>query len=754
MTLINAMLSLGALAFTIPLAIHLLFRTRFRSIQWGAMHLLDSVVRVNHRRLQWLQILLLLLRCLLPVLLAFCLARPVLTGFRSLPGDAPQSLILAVDDSRSMSARDAAGQTSMQRARQMLLRLVNDLSRQDEVILIRSSQLGQPAIVAGRTDASRRLRDLSADTGPIDLPGVVRASLAAADEASHSQRRIVIVSDFQDIDLSDDTIESLQRLDDRIGDGSDSPSISFLSVGSTSPSLGNVYFESVALDSPAVIAGRETRLTAQIQNASDVPKQSVRVTWSVDSEPFASSEVAMDARSSTTIHADLAIDQTGVHQLGVSIEMADAISADNQRSLGVDVIHEVSVVLVDGAPSSQPMRAETDFLIVALSPLSLANVDRTDAIRSTVIGQQKIAATIRDSTPDVLVLANVPEIGQEDRQAVADFVINGGSLVVFDGDLVDPSTYNERWIGKQGSWLLPATLGQVVGSTTDQNAVSIPIDPANHQYAPWRELNSQDRSMFDDVELFGYRSLTINPTDPATASNSPVVMLSTVGRDPLILSAVRGRGQIVQFAIPCDDAWSGLPLRPMFVPMIQQLVLDLAGSQKEATSEIGRSISIPISELHADVDDTTKIEYAVVFPDEKRETVQTDPSSVPPALIVTPTQPGLHRLYAVLRPATGPTVVSETSRIVEVPVAESILRDADTNRLNAAAAPIQAKIFFDESDLQADDHNRRYGREVWRPLLALVLAAMIGEVVLQQFRAGIDVLGNRASVPVNRQVTR
>ncbi len=105
MTLLNALLALGALAFTVPLAIHLLFRSRFRTVDWGAMHLLDSVIRINRRRIQLLHLLLLLLRCLLPVLLAFCLARPVLTGFRSLPGDAPQSLVLAIDDSRSMSAR-------------------------------------------------------------------------------------------------------------------------------------------------------------------------------------------------------------------------------------------------------------------------------------------------------------------------------------------------------------------------------------------------------------------------------------------------------------------------------------------------------------------------------------------------------------------------------------------------------------------------------------------------------------------------
>ena len=63
MTFLNGLLAFGALAFTVPLAIHLLFRSRFRTLDWGAMHLLDSVVRINRRRIQLLHLLLLYRRC-------------------------------------------------------------------------------------------------------------------------------------------------------------------------------------------------------------------------------------------------------------------------------------------------------------------------------------------------------------------------------------------------------------------------------------------------------------------------------------------------------------------------------------------------------------------------------------------------------------------------------------------------------------------------------------------------------------------
>ncbi|HBJ37206.1 MAG TPA: hypothetical protein DDZ51_21115, partial [Planctomycetaceae bacterium] len=82
MILINWLLGFGALAFTVPLAIHLLFRNRFEVVDWGAMQFLQSVVRQNRRRMQLRNLLLLLIRCAIPMLLAFCMARPVMTQWR------------------------------------------------------------------------------------------------------------------------------------------------------------------------------------------------------------------------------------------------------------------------------------------------------------------------------------------------------------------------------------------------------------------------------------------------------------------------------------------------------------------------------------------------------------------------------------------------------------------------------------------------------------------------------------------------
>lgn len=104
MTLLNGLLAFGAAAFTIPLIIHLLHRSRYQTVDWGAMHLLQSSRNLNSRRLQWQQILLLLLRCSLPVLLAIAMARPLLQSLLSDDGKSALSIAILLDDSMSMFA--------------------------------------------------------------------------------------------------------------------------------------------------------------------------------------------------------------------------------------------------------------------------------------------------------------------------------------------------------------------------------------------------------------------------------------------------------------------------------------------------------------------------------------------------------------------------------------------------------------------------------------------------------------------------
>ena len=93
MNFLNILLVGGVAAGAIPIIVHLISRSKPREVRWGAMHLIEMTLQKQQRRLRIENWLLLLLRICIPVLLALCMARPVLTGAAALWNDAKTSLV-------------------------------------------------------------------------------------------------------------------------------------------------------------------------------------------------------------------------------------------------------------------------------------------------------------------------------------------------------------------------------------------------------------------------------------------------------------------------------------------------------------------------------------------------------------------------------------------------------------------------------------------------------------------------------------
>src|ERR1017187_8292070 len=85
MPFLTAFMLWGALGAMVPIAIHLFYRSRFRTVPWAAMKFLLTSVEQTSRRLRFQEYALLLLRIAVLVFLAIALARPInLTGFGAL----------------------------------------------------------------------------------------------------------------------------------------------------------------------------------------------------------------------------------------------------------------------------------------------------------------------------------------------------------------------------------------------------------------------------------------------------------------------------------------------------------------------------------------------------------------------------------------------------------------------------------------------------------------------------------------------
>ena len=510
----------------------------------------------------------------------------------------------------------------------------------------------------------------------------------------------------------------------------------------------------------------------------DRPASNVRVSWTLDGVPLASERVSIAPRGTAVVRHSHTFPQTGIQAIGVEIDVADVLPDDNRRRLAVDVIEEVDVMIVDRRRGAGPLGGESDFLAIALSPFAFAGSpfafagspfafagqDGGGAIRTRVVRPANLAAQIADARPDVVVLTGVPSLDESGEAAVASAVLRGSALVVFDGDRVEPARYNRDWGKDEATIRFPAALGDRVGggdrdlaSAEQSDRPRWRIDEPNAQFTAWDVLRRGDSRPFESVIVRAFRELRVRRGDTA-----PRVLLRLTGGEPIAVDHPQGAGRVVQFAIGCHPRWSSLPLRPVFVPMMQQLMLSLARSRDGLNLAVGEPIRIPLDEFAAvpgDGGDNRAPEGSVrltVQPPGEAETPVTPRPDPFPSVTTPAVRPGVYRFrrVATTRDDTTrddttrddttrddttrdeTTRVDVTSRVAEIPASESQLRDAPPDRIEAFAAPFSAKVYLDVETLRSDDSVRRFGREVWRWLLAALLVVMIGELLLARRTGG------------------
>src|SRR6516162_1873450 len=147
----------GAAAASIPIALHFLFRSRYRRVPWAAMSFLLTSIEQTSRRLKFQELLLLVVRVLVLLLLALAFARPLLSsGDSSGPGD-PVDAVLILDTSYSMEARDGA-MTRLDRAKTAALEVLDHLA--EMLGPQTSTNIDQARKIVGELRVSHRAGDL------------------------------------------------------------------------------------------------------------------------------------------------------------------------------------------------------------------------------------------------------------------------------------------------------------------------------------------------------------------------------------------------------------------------------------------------------------------------------------------------------------------------------------------------------------------------------------------------------------------
>jgi len=197
----------------------------------------------------------------------------------------------------------------------------------------------------------------------------------------------------------------------------------------------------------------------------------------------------------------------------------------------------------------------------------------------------------------------------------------------------------------------------------------------------------------------------------ATPKEGALTLAALDDRSPIVVEGSRGRGKVLLLTTTLDTAWNDLPLTPMFLPLIRQMLEYLGGREAASSYVIGQALSTP-----ADTDGSLP---ALDSPTGKRLDDARKYASGEPSIQAN--EIGFYRLRYRDR---------DEYIAVNLETKESDLAKLNIDELVAGVSPSadDKNVPASAMGLTADEKEAR--QKLWLPLLLSALVLFLAEAVL------------------------
>ncbi|MFQ5805228.1 MAG: BatA domain-containing protein [Phycisphaerae bacterium] len=681
MTLLAPLALLVGLTALVPLILHLYQRRQRAVIEFSTNRFFTASIIRSQRRLRLRRLLLLLLRVATCIFLALALARPLTTlaGFGGRPG--ARDVVILLDDSLSMRARQstrrvATGPTRFEQARQLALDALNELTAGDRaaVITFTGRTIGERThrLEAGATSGLELSDDLLRVTRemerlqPTFAAGDAHAALDHAamlfQEATPRNRLLLVLSDLQASDWRQmDWPQPIHP-------------ISVALVRLSRPPEDNVVADELVLSQGTAVVGQPNLLRVRLLNYRKEMRPAELILH-VDGKERLRRPIELAGQSPHVEQIPLVFDRPGEHRLKLHLAARDALAADNTLYAAVRVNPRLPILLVDGQAEAPRGRSAASFLRAALRAITADD----DAIQVDTIRPEALTAGALEGY-HVVILSAVSELAVAQLESLEQFVQGGGGLANFLGDYADRSFYNEimgaptRPLGG----LLPAELGTLVES--QETVAPLHILAVDLDHPILQRFKGTLRSALAGVTV--YRTYAVHPRDAWGLASLDQGL-------PLLVERSYGAGRVLLCAAAPHPRWTNLPLRRVFVPLCSRTVSYLAAGGTGWHGHLARVVGEDLDLLRGGGD----VEQPVYVrrPDGARvraavKVVEADPVAYVPADEVQ--RPGFYRVEgAGAVPAAGePRGLKPAARAVRRLAVNVPRRESSPEVLDVGAA--------------------------------------------------------------------
>ena len=317
----------------------------------------------------------------------------------------------------------------------------------------------------------------------------------------------------------------------------------------------------------------EQQILARVRSTGSLYLQQGEVSLIINGQLIDRATVDLGDRSEEVITFTTSFEGEGSY-IGEVRVTGDAFEADNSYFFTVDVLPKINVLTVNGEASENWYDDEGHWFDLAVagtgeSPFELVNLAPRDLSE----------AALRQS--DVLVLLNVGNLSDTQAGMIADYVADGGALLVAPGDRVERDRFNEQFES-----LAPALLeNQDLPDGSDY----LVIADYDSRHPILQPLESEWSARFQ-----GHWRLT-----PTQGSD---VLMQFDNTEPALVEREFGQGNVIFFASTMDLEWNNLPLQGLFLPFVHETLRHLVQPElKQRAYSIGDSFSVNFSEDDAQV---------------------------------------------------------------------------------------------------------------------------------------------------------
>jgi hypothetical protein len=455
----------GTLLFAVPLIIHLLNRQRHLRRPWAAMEFLLRAYRKQRRRLRRENLLLLLLRCLIPVLLALAVARPVLREAGALLAtEGGLHHIVVLDGSYSMGLRREGASSPFEAGRGLAVRLLDRLQarrEQNDKVTLAVAGVRTRMLVRGELNLAAARGQLLQVQRPEDAAGDLTEALAQVadliEETADPEVRVYVLTDLQARafgtalqeargqapapefrDTVRDVLDRLRAMPQVRVRFIDIGPMAELRVGGTAD---NAQVTGLRVDQPAAVVRVPVTVVATLRNRG-LSSIGTQVTLEVDGGEPMRKLVTVEAGAEAEAEFQVAFRETGRHRLRATLPH-DALEADDERFATVEVRDRIRILVVDGAADDDPLRTHGWLFRSILDPtagtgppeITVFDVHTCDTL-ALLSGQQS------PEQYEVTVLADVDRVNERAAAAIRRALQAGKGVLCALGERVDPQSWN------------------------------------------------------------------------------------------------------------------------------------------------------------------------------------------------------------------------------------------------------------------------------------------------------------------------